>query len=124
MCLCVFSLFQVTVMQTVWFSTSCSSRRSLASSASFLWTGTPTGGSDSDWRPTDVLTVSLFSFVGLTGLSRVVILLKKPLTLVADWFYLYDLLSLFTVPKGNVVSMTYHYNGVFGERINISLANT
>lgn len=59
MCLCVFSLFQVTVMQTAWFSTSCSSRPSLASSASFLWTGTPAGGSGSGWRPTDVLTVSL-----------------------------------------------------------------
>ncbi|KAA8587319.1 hypothetical protein FQN60_016181 [Etheostoma spectabile] len=44
-----------TVMQTAWFSTNCSSRRSLASSASFLWSGTPAGGSDSGWRPTDVL---------------------------------------------------------------------
>ncbi|TDH05452.1 hypothetical protein EPR50_G00122470 [Perca flavescens] len=52
-------------MQTAWFSTNCSSRRSLASSASFLWTGTPAGGSDSGWRPTDVLIAS--NVVSLDG---------------------------------------------------------
>ena len=57
-CPCVFSLSQVTVMQTAWSSTSCGSRRSLASYASFLWTGTPADGSDSGWRPTGALTVS------------------------------------------------------------------
>ena len=60
---CASSLSQVTVMQTVWFSTNCSSRPSLASSASSLWTGTPAGGSDSGWRPTGVLTVRLVFFI-------------------------------------------------------------
>lgn len=62
-----FSPSQVTVMQTVWFSTSCSSQWLLSSCGSFLWTGTPTGGLDSGWRPTDVPTVSLTVWLSAEG---------------------------------------------------------
>ena len=72
-------------MQTAWFSTSCSSRPSLASSASFLWTGTPAGGSGSGWRPTDVLTVSLIK----SSPDWVTVQLKSLWTLVpAEFVYL------------------------------------
>ena len=50
---------QGTVTQTAWSSTSCSRRWWLTTSAWGRPTGTPAGGSDSGWRCTDVLTVSL-----------------------------------------------------------------
>lgn len=69
LCVCLFSLrhLQVTVMQTVWFSISFSTKWSLATSAWFLSTGTLMVGLDSDWKPMDVLTVS-FCFSVLVSL--------------------------------------------------------